>query len=298
VLTQRSVERSTTLATLDGDLVTAHVDPRGVLHVARTDPLGVDERWTFTSPEPLPVPHPGWGTRMAVEGGLVLVDEADGWVLSGDGEVVRSWSGSPSDELEGSARIVGGRLLVRPDSNGGPWPRTQATDLTTGHHLSVQGRALAPWPDDGSLDGSLLVRAGGPRGLVAYDVTSGTVEWSAEGHVEGRAAVLDGRVVRITSGALTSVDGRTGETVWSTPLVRPARTSLATDGRVVVVPELDGDLGVVLGAYGLDDGRLRWRSDVADDVTVLTVFGRQLFGWTGEQLVAFTAPDDGPTRTG
>jgi outer membrane protein assembly factor BamB len=227
---------------------------------------------------------------MEVVDGLVVLDESDGWVLDGDGHVLRAWSGSEVAQLEGTTHITNGRLLTRPHTTGGPYPRTRVTDLVTGKAFTVRGRPLDAWPDDGSLDGSMLARAGGENGLASYDPATGEPLWSAPGQVEGRALVLDDRVVRVTSRELTAVDGRSGETVWQTQLVRPARTSLVTDGRLVVVSQLDGDRGLVLGAYGLDDGRLRWTADVADDIAVLTVVGRQLFGWTGEQLVALTPP--------
>jgi outer membrane protein assembly factor BamB len=247
-------------------------------------------RWDFVSPRPLPVTHPGWGTRMVVTDGLVVVDEADGWLLDGDGTVLHSWASNPAAQLEGTTRVGAGRLLTRPHTTGGPYPRTQVADVVTEHVFTVPGRPLSAWPDDGSLDGAFLARSGSESGLAAYDPATGALRWSAEGQVEGRALVLDGRVLRVSSRHLTAVDGRTGETVWQTLLVRPARTSLVTDGRLVLVTQLDGDRGLVLGAYGLDDGRLRWTSDIADDVAVLLVFGRQLFGWTGEHLVALSAP--------
>jgi outer membrane protein assembly factor BamB len=290
VVSQRPVERSTTLAALDGDVVTAHGDTDGFVHVTRTDPSGSAVRWDFVSPRPLAVRHPGWGTRVEVVDGLVVVDESDGWVLDGDGHVLRSWAGTPSAQLDGTAHVVGGRLLTRPHTTGGPYPQTQVTDLVTGQTFTVRGRPLDPWPDDGSLDGSMLARAGGENGLASYDPSTGRQRWSAPGAVEGRALVLGGRVVRVTSREMTAVDGRTGRPVWQASLVRPARSSLVSDGRLVVVTQLDGDRGLVLGAYGLDDGRLRWSVDVADDVAVLTVLGGQLFGWTGEQLVALTPP--------
>jgi outer membrane protein assembly factor BamB len=290
VVSERPVPRSTTLDALGGDMVTAHGDPEGYVHVSRTDPSGSSVRWEFVSPRPLPVTHPGWGTRMRVTDGLVVVDEADGWLLDGDGTVLQSWASNPAAQLEGTTRVGAGRMLTRPHTTGGPYPRTRVADLVTEHVFTVPGRPLAAWPDDGSLDGSFLARSGGEFGLAAYDPATGTARWSAEGQVEGRALVLDGRVLRVSSRHLTAVDGRTGETVWQTLLVRPARTSLVTDGRLVLVTQLDGDRGLVLGAYGLDDGRLRWTSDIADDVAVLTVFGRQLFGWTGEHLVALSAP--------
>jgi outer membrane protein assembly factor BamB len=290
VLARRPVPRGTTLAALDADVVTAHADADGFVHVARTDPLGTTVRWTFVTPRALVGTFPGWNIRMEVTGDLVVIDEADGWVLDSGGHVLHSWAVSPAAQLEGTTRVAAGRLVLRPHTTGGPYPRTQATDLVGGQTFVVRGRPLGAWPDDGSLDGSFLVRSGGTNGLAAYDAATGTQQWTADGQVEGRALVMDGRIVRVSSRHLSAVDGRTGATVWQTRLVRPARTSLVTDGRVVVVTELDGDRGLVLGAYGLDDGRPRWTSDIADDVAQLAVFGRQLFGWTGEQLVALSTP--------
>jgi outer membrane protein assembly factor BamB len=290
VLSQRPVPRSAALAQLGSDVVIAYDDVDGFVHVSRTDPLGTGVRWAFVTPRPLPVTHAGWTTRMDVVDDLVVVDEADGWVLDADGRLLDSWAGDAASQLEGSAGVTAGRMLTRPDTNGGPYPRTRVTDLVTEQVFTVRGRPLGALPDDGSLDGSFLVRSGGGNGLSAYDPATGFPQWRASGQVEGRALVMDGRVVRVSSRSLTAVDGRTGATIWQTVLVRPARTSLVTDGRLAVVTQLDGDRGLVLGAYGLDDGRLRWTSDIADDVALLTVIGRQLFGWTGEHLVALSPP--------
>ncbi|WP_146905562.1 outer membrane protein assembly factor BamB family protein [Cellulomonas aerilata] len=290
VVSQRPVDRSTTVAALDGDVVVAHGDDDGYVHVTRTDPLGTRVRWAFVSPRPLPVRHPGWSTRMDVVEGLVVVDESDGWVLDGRGDVLRSWAGTVAAQAEGTAHLTGGRLLTRPHTTGGPYARTRVTDLVSGTVFTVRGRPLESWPDDGSLDGSMLARAGHEHGLAAYDPATGTRLWTAPGQVEGRAMVLDGRVVRLTPQGLVAVDGRSGATLWQTRFARPARSTLVTDGRLVVVTQLDGDRGLVLGAYGLDDGRLRWTADLADDIAALTVAGRQLFGWSPERLVALTPP--------
>jgi hypothetical protein len=63
VVSQRPVPRSTTLAALDRDVVTAYGDADGYVHVTRTDPLATTARWTFVTPRPLAVTHPGWGWR-------------------------------------------------------------------------------------------------------------------------------------------------------------------------------------------------------------------------------------------
>jgi hypothetical protein len=204
--------------------------------------------------------------------------------------VLHRWRGSTTEELAATTEVVGaGRFLTRPEPAAGPWPRSLVTDLRTDRSFDVVGRPLPTWPDDGTADEHVLVRTGRSDGLVAYDA-SGTVQWRVPGNVQGRAMVVDGRLLRIGTGDLSAIDARTGAVLWSVPLTRTARISLLTDGRRAVVTHLDPDDGVVLSAYGLEDGRERWTADLADDVSAVTAFGGRLFGWTGEQLVALGAP--------
>ena len=287
VLSERPVEGSTALAALGSDVVTGHVAADGRVHVTRTDPAGTGTRWTFRTPDRMPRLHPGWAARVRVVDDLVLLDEADGWVLSADGRVLHSWATSTGAQLDGTADVIGGgRFLTRPHADGGPWPRTEITDLGSGRSFVVNGRPVRPTPDDRSTGGWVLVRAGGSGSLVAHDPDTGLPAWSVPGSVETRSMAVGGQLVRLGSAGLSAVETATGTQRRATPVTRTARGSLVTDGRLAVVSALDPDLGVVLEAYGLDDGRLRWRTDVADDLAVLVVFGKHLFAWTGEQVVA------------
>ncbi len=103
---------------------------------------GEQVRWSFVAPRPLPRSHLAWATRIAVEDGVVVVDEADGWALSADGEVLHAWTAAPREQLEGTAQVVGaGRSSPgREPRLGAAWPRSVVTDLRTGR-LVRGGRA-------------------------------------------------------------------------------------------------------------------------------------------------------------
>ncbi len=293
LLHEQPVAPSTALATIDGDLVVGHVDPGGHVRVVRTHPLGEQRRWEFVSPRPLRETHPGWAARVGVVRDRVVVDEVDGWVLDADGTVLHSWNDHGGISLEGSVQVLGdGRYVARPREQGGAAPRIEVSDLDRGRSFSVPGRAVQAWPDDGTLAGWVLARPLRSHDVIAHDPGTGEAAWRAPGSTQGRTVVVDGRLVTFGWQGLTSVDGRTGDVLWTTDVLRTARASLVTDGRLALVTELDGDRGITLGAYGLDDGRRRWRADLGDDVAVLTVLAGRLFGWTGEQLVALGAPPE------
>lgn len=52
-------EPSTTVTAIGADLVYSQVDTDGGVQVTRTDANGTADRWTFTSPDPLPVDDSG-----------------------------------------------------------------------------------------------------------------------------------------------------------------------------------------------------------------------------------------------
>lgn len=290
VAADRAVDRSTVLASLRGDVVTGHVDDDGYVQVVRADPLTAQVRWRFTAPVPLPRSLFPWATRVRVQDGVVVVDGSDGWALAADGTVLHSWSARRGSQPEGPAQVLaGGRYLARPEPGDGSVPRTRVTDLRTGRSFVVDGTPVAARPDDGTADDRVLVRPAGTGGLVALD-PAGRPVWSLPGGVQGRAAVLGGRLYRVGAGELSAVDARSGAALWSTPFARTARTSLVTDGRVAVLTRLDPEGGVLLSAYDLADGRERWTVDVADDVAALLVPGRRLLGWSGQGVVALGRP--------
>jgi len=260
VLSAAQTEPSTSVCALGPDLIVSEVDADGRLRVTRTDASGRVARWTFTSPAPLPDDASGRPqAQVRVVGEVVVVAAGPGWVLSGAGVVLESW---PVGAQAGRAGAGAGANARTP---------------------------IAANPDDGSLGGLSFTQPAPGVDLVALDA-AGRTRWTASGVGHAGTAiaglmVIDGRVIVAEAGALRSIDGSTGTTVWSTPITNPARTALFTDGRVIVRSESTKDRGVVLAAYGLDDGRLRWESDIADGALLLEVDGR-LYARSDQGLIS------------
>jgi outer membrane protein assembly factor BamB len=156
--------------------------------------------------------------------------------------------------------------------------------METGEEFTVDGYPLTDATDDGSAGELLLMQSSSGGGLEAYDL-SGEHRWSAEGPDSGGLVVLDGRVVRVESGRMEAVDAETGRTVWETPVPKASQYGLVTDGRLVLRAERVED-DVVVVARGVDDGRVRWRGDLPDDVQHLFVVAGRLYGYTPDGLVA------------
>ena len=233
VLADEPAAPSTSVAAIGADLVVSHVDSGGRAHVTRTDARATTDRWTFTSPGPVPEAASGRPeVRVTVVDGRVVVDAGPGWVLAGDGKVIDSWTTDP--------------------------PR---------HWVAARGEPAGAMPDDGSLPSLTLTETPGGESIA------------------GRLAVIDGRVIRAEADELRSIDGRTGALVWATPVGRLAGSQLFSDGRLVLRTQAAPGRGVVFAAYGLDDGRLRWELDIADDLRLFSINGR-LYGRSGQGLVA------------
>ena len=95
----------------------------------------------------------------------------------------------------------------------------------------------------------------------------------------------DGRVVRLDPDGLRAVDGRSGAVVWTTPFEQTGHGSLVTDGRVVVAGTAGEGGARTITAFGLDDGRPRWSTELGPDVHLLHVADRRLYGYTSGGLV-------------
>ena len=63
----------------------------------------------------------------------------------------------------------------------------------------------------------------------------------------------------------------------------------------MLLAQPDGGRGIVLVAHGLDDGRVRWEADIADDQYLVTVDGR-LYGLSNRETVALGSPPKEPRR--
>jgi len=124
--------------------------------------------------------------------------------------------------------------------------------------------------------------------LIAYDRASGRPRWTAPAGGGGPASalVIDGRIIRTGVDRLTSIDGRAGQPLWTTPVELAEMSALATDGRVVLLTRPRPDGGSTLSAYGLDDGRLRWETELRRDNLWLIGVGGRLYGLLDQGLAA------------
>ena len=280
---------STTIVALGEDLVTTRIDADGRAHLARTDPRGTTERWTFVSPDPVPMDDSRQRiVTVTVVDGLVVADGGPTWVLSGDGEILDTWTPDPSTELGGQVEVLrGGRLIAEPVSGGHRRPSgTRVLDPTTGGSFIADGHPVSLAIDDGSLADLVLLRSSDRKELIAHDVDSGRVRWTIPDSAGGGTAIVGARVLRIEAGELQSLDGATGTLLWATAVDQAGQSPLLTDGRVLVLTAGAPDRQSELAAYGLDDGRRRWATAVPWDLYPVSL-DRRLYGWTGPGLVGF-----------
>jgi outer membrane protein assembly factor BamB len=276
------------LATTGGDLVVADVDDEGRARVTRTEPRTGAVRWSFTSPVAIPTDQFRQRTvRLEAAGDLLAVDGGPVWVLTaGDGALVDDWQPRATLGTGGQVQLLaGGTMLARPAAADGGWG-SEVLDRAGARRSTARGYPVPVRPDDGSLAGTVLMLSVEGLDVLALDVGSGRVRWSAPAGSGGRPVVVDGRVVRAEGRTLSARHGRTGDVLWSVPLEAPTRSPVMTDGRsaVVSVPRPGG--GGALVAIALDDGRREWSVDLPEPV-VLSSAGRLLLGWTGAALVAF-----------
>ncbi|WNB84370.1 PQQ-binding-like beta-propeller repeat protein [Cellulomonas sp. ATA003] len=319
VLHDAAAPPTTTVAALGPDLVRSDVDDEGLLRVSRTDATARTVRWSFTGPEPLPETRYGMRAWVTTRDDLVLAGGDTGWVLTADGAVVHTWR--PRTDGAGWAEVVADGLLAQPapaqrvgpggdqDGDEGGDRRDDRRDaqrvdrpagdpdadpesavveiveLATGRTSGVQGLPVLTSVDDGSTPGLVLVRQRG-ESVAGYDGTTGRESWRIPDEATSAALVVDGRVVLAGEDSLTALDAVTGERLWSTPVRRVSRVGPVTDGRLVLTGRPHPTDGMVLGAYGIDDGRLRWDTDVPNDVNRLRVADGRLFALTPYELVA------------
>ena len=285
VLSERVVDPSTSVNAIDDDVVVKDTLDDGRVRVRRTDPLGTQERWTFLSPDR---DRPAGFSWVIVDDGLVVVPGEAGWVLTGEGEVVHEWSAS-RPAAAGWADVLHGRVLVQPMRD--LFGELTVVDLESGASFRTDGYTLRPSLDDGSTGDLVLVQSAQGEGLIAYEAGSGRPRWTVSGEDAGGTVVVDGMVVRSESESMRAVDARSGTTVWEVPIAPANQYGLFTDGRVVLRTERDAADGTVLVARDLDDGRVRWSTDVGEDLDHLFVVDGRLVGTTSEGLVSFGPQD-------
>ena len=308
VLVDEPTDPSTMVFAAGADLVIGQVRPDGRYQVSRQNGWDAPARWTFTTPDPLGVDEVGHRSAWAhATGDLVQVDSwsmsSDGgarasWVLDADGSALRSPAGTGSDAFGagyggGYGVLRRGRLLTEPDIATGS-SYTMLTDLATGSSFRVDASPFDALPDDGSLDDLVLAQSSSGVDLIAYSLAAGRPLWTVPGPSTTRAMIIEGRIVRAETDRLVSIDGRTGETIWSTPIdgsqmsadsYQATTTSVFTDGRVVLVVGLDHTQVPEVTAYGLNDGRKLWSSPLPRGVW-LHEFDGKLYGQSDQGFLA------------
>jgi outer membrane protein assembly factor BamB len=294
VLLDQPTPPTTVVSRLGSDLVTSQIDPDGHVRVTRTDALGAADRWTFTSPDRAPLDDFGRPRVMAYVAGQVVVVRAFGadkdsnvdssWLLSSNGKVLHSAISDPATGAGGWIDALPGGKLFAARLDAGP--ATKITELATGRSFTAEGYPLGVQPDDGSLADLLLLISDDGEHVIAYDGASHKHRWTAPGGADGPIAVVDGRIIMAGTDTLQAIDGRTGKAVWTTKVKASPSSWIVTDGRVVLLLGQDqvGDVGhsaTLLGAYGLDDGRLRWKTTIPNGLFLSVVDGR-LYGSSGQ----------------
>ncbi|WP_407342216.1 PQQ-binding-like beta-propeller repeat protein [Pengzhenrongella phosphoraccumulans] len=303
VLADGPTDPSSTPFFAESDLVIGQVRSDGRFQVSRQSTWDAPPRWTFTTPEPLGVDEFGhraaWATAagdlvqveswsMSTSGGARL-----SWVLAGDGSVLRSPRVSDAAGYgDGYGTLRRGRLLTEPGGASGSG-YTTLFDLATNSQFRVDAHPFDAVPDDGSLDDLLLAQSPSGHDLIAISIASGRPLWTVPSPSTSGAMVIEGRIIRVETDRLVSIDGRTGETLWSMPLdeasvaaarYQPMATSLFTDGRVVLFAGADPSRSLEVTAYGLADGRELWSSTLPRG-TWLSELDGKLIGWFEQTLL-------------
>ncbi|SFR65240.1 outer membrane protein assembly factor BamB family protein [Halogeometricum limi] len=128
----------------------------------------------------------------------------------------------------------------------------------------------------------------------ALDRTDGTRYWeyrSGYGYAGTAPVFVDGVVAVIASRSRTvaGVDARTGEKLWSTPLVSEFPTGIASDGdSVYACTPGGGDDGPgELARLDASTGAFEWRTDLDARVSTPTVGTDRVYAWVGRRLAAF-----------
>jgi hypothetical protein len=284
VVSDGPTDPTTSVSALGTDLVIGRVDAGGHVQVTRKDPRATGDRWTFTSPVPIPVDRAGrrGATVYVVGSHVVAVSSGSWWLLSDSGELLRSWTG-PQDATGGVQWLTKTTQFTDAGATPDGIPRTDAVVLATGRTFTAEGYPAATTVDDGSLAALTLMQS--QANLVAHDAESGLTRWTTPLPADASMMVIDGQVICAGKTELRSIDGKSGQTLWTTPVSQPDQTARFTDGTVVVITELVQGSGQAIAAFGLDDGRLRWRAALANGQTLFAVDGR-LYAQGAQELAA------------
>ena len=200
--------------------------------------------------------------------------------VTGGGAPLRLWdvrSGSEIAQFDAapdSARFTpDGKWLVYDPTGPNEAAEFVAMDPATGQEVfRAPGRLLQVHPDVPFV----LVKTGSEESptLSAHELPTGRVAWSASGRVKelvggGRRVVLE------DPDAERVVDTSTGRIVALVPCSLDGPT-FSPDGRLVVVPEFEPDIGLVAAVRARADGAVRFQLGCADEIAGVSDDGKRV----------------------
>ncbi len=216
----------------------------------------------------------------AYNGAVVKLDSGTGalkWRLEGDGEKIIAPVAEGPDGAYYASSESGNLLVIDPNTG------------TIRKRIPLEkGTAWGPM----AVNGTRIYVATIEHKVLAVDVESGTIAWSADlgAAIAGGVNLIDGKLVVGTfTDKIVVLDAETGNKVWET----------AADGWVWMAPAASGDaifasdLGGILRAVKLADGSPLWRADLAAAIQAgPAVDGGRVYIGTSKGVVrAYSAAD-------
>ncbi|GEL96886.1 outer membrane protein assembly factor BamB family protein [Cellulomonas terrae] len=286
VVTEWAVEQSAQLAVV-GDLVVVGTrdEERGVVVVAHDVRTG-DEQWRYQEPFDADArvtssERQYWGLFAA--GATVAVYDADGLLLlSSTGQLVRDDLRTATRDASFSTDPVTGTFAITSYASTGARTTTLlAPDADPSGDVVLRGEPVPVTVDDGSLPGVVLTYL---SHAYAWDRRTGEQLWEAEVQPGYNALVIRGRVYLTTSTEIVSLDGRSGDVVWRTPLPSTGEGSLATDGRdlLLLSPAYDGSGEAGVTVLDLASGDEVRTVAFPDGVSDIQLMHGMLVGWSSQ----------------
>ncbi|MBD5787938.1 PQQ-binding-like beta-propeller repeat protein [Cellulosimicrobium terreum] len=268
----------------DTDLVRAHWSGDDLV-VVREDAATGEPRWERTVPS-----SSGTNGRLGYDRGI-------------DGVLLGAGGGAISVSAPGFAATfaLDGRELARGEVwtisqlrdgryAGNEYGRGTATVFTRDGEPSfqVRGRLLDAPIDDGSAPGVLVANTFGA--IAGLDAATGSSLWTLGGTGFRGVVRISGLLVIQTDTAFRGVDVTSGEEVWFVELDAPAGPwPVFSDGESLFLTEGSRGRGRAtarLVSVALEDGTVRWRSSLPDDVYHVFAAQGMLFMLSAEELTA------------
>jgi len=278
------LERGQSLALLPDDVVVVGSMTADSVAVTAYDVLTGTERWTHE--EPLPTQagdaQGAMGISLFRAGDLIAYSTPSGslTLLSADGDVVRDHLGERSDAGWGlTTDPTTGALIVQTQTADGRSRSTFiAVDGDPAGDLTVDGQLVYASVDDGSVPGLMVTY---DTSLHGWDAHTGAARWSHDAYLTTGALILRGRIYAATSQGVIALDGRTGESLWSSQGKDRFTGALFTDGRHVflALEAVGTDTTPVLVAYDPVSGDEAFRAQYPAGTSPVGEVDRRLMGY-------------------